>query len=121
CVDLRRASEQKLRLRAHQPERNDGMTWLERAGRGLGQQRCVEHEVLRADDRRAAITEESRDVAAGETAAHDERSAPPPAHGCHAAYAGSYAPSARRRARNRRSGSLSVSSSARRYAVAASA
>src|SRR5262245_39533763 len=50
------------------------MAGLERAGRGLRQERRVEHEVLRADDRRAAITEQSRDVAAGEAAADDERS-----------------------------------------------
>ena len=74
-VDRGRAAEQQLGARAHQPERDDDVARLERPGRGLGQDRREEHEVLEADDRRAAPAEQLGDVRAGEAAADDERAA----------------------------------------------
>ena len=62
-------------MRAHHAQRHDHVTRLERARRGLGQHRRVEHEVLLADDRRAALAEQACDVRAGEAAAEDERPA----------------------------------------------
>ena len=46
---------------------------LERPGRRLGEHRRIEHEVLGADDGRTVLAEEAGDVAAGETAAENER------------------------------------------------
>ncbi len=67
--------EKQLGMRTHHSQRHDHVTRLERARRGLGQHRRVEHEVLLADDRRAALAEQARDVGAREAAAEDERSA----------------------------------------------
>ena len=58
---------------AHDAERDDDVPRLERPGSGLRKERREEHEVLEADDRRAALTEETRDVRAGEASAEDER------------------------------------------------
>ena len=71
-VDLGHTAEHELGARAHLTERNDGVPRLERARGGLGKHRRVEHEVLRADDRRPVPAEQARDVAAGEAAAHHE-------------------------------------------------
>jgi len=60
---------------AHHPKRHDDVARLERARGRLGQHRRVEHEVLEADDRRAALAEQSRHVGAGEAAAEDEGAA----------------------------------------------
>ena len=72
-VDCSRAAEEQLRVRTHHPQRNDDVARLEGAGSRLRQHRRVEHEVLRRSDRRAALAEQARDVAAGEAAAEDER------------------------------------------------
>ena len=74
-VDRGHAAEQQLGVRAHLAQRHDDVPRLERPGRGLGKERRVEHEVLRADDRCAAAAEQSRDVAAGEAASGNEHSA----------------------------------------------
>ncbi len=74
-VDRRRAAEEQLRVRAHHPQGDDDVARLERPRGGLGQHRRVEHEVLGADDRRARPPEQPPDVAAGEAAPDDERSA----------------------------------------------
>ena len=71
-VDLGHTAEHQLGTRAHLTERDDGVPRLERARGGLGQHRRVEHEVLRADDRRPLLAEQARDVAAGEAAADHE-------------------------------------------------
>ena len=74
-VERRRASEQELGVRAHLPQRNDDVPRLERSRRRLREHRRVEHEVLGTDDRRAALAEQPRDVAAGEAAPEHERAA----------------------------------------------
>ena len=74
-VERREPTEEQLRVRAHDPQRHDDVARLERAGRGLGQHRRVEHEVLLADDRRSALAEQASDVRAGEAASEDERAA----------------------------------------------
>ena len=66
------AAEDELRVRAHDAQRHDAVARLERPGRGLGQERRVEHEVFLADDRGAAGPELARDVGAGEAAAEHE-------------------------------------------------
>ena len=68
-------AEDELRVRAHHPEGHDDVARLERPRRGLREDRGVEHEVLRADDRRAALAEQARHVAAGEPPAEDEGAA----------------------------------------------
>jgi hypothetical protein len=68
------AAENEVRVWAHDPERHDDMTRLERARGRLGQHRREEHEVLRADDRCAAAPEPARDVGAGKPTADDQRS-----------------------------------------------
>ena len=68
-VERREPSEEQLGVRAHHPQRHDDVAGLERARRGLGQHRRVEHEVLLADDRRAALAEQAGDVRTGEAAA----------------------------------------------------
>src|SRR5918999_6069837 len=73
--DAGRAAEDELGVRTHLPERDDDVSWLERAGRRLGQHRRVEHEVLRRDDRCASLLQEPRDVAAGKSAAENQRAA----------------------------------------------
>ncbi len=78
-------AEDQLGVRAHHPQRDDDMARLERSRRGLGQERRVEHEVLAADDRGAALAEQPRDVAAGEPAADDESAAACLAWWAHAA------------------------------------
>ena len=45
-------------MRAHQPQRHDDVARLERARGRLRQERREEHEVLEADDRRAALAEQ---------------------------------------------------------------
>ena len=62
-------------MRAHLPQRHDDVPRLERAGRRLGQERRVEHEVVGVDDRGAALPEQPRDVRAGEATADDEGAA----------------------------------------------
>ena len=57
------------------PQWHDDVPRLERARGGLRQERGEEHEVLGADDRRAARPEAARDVRAGEPAAGDQRPA----------------------------------------------
>ena len=63
--------KQQVRVRAHQPHRDDRMAWLHRTRRGLRQQRRVEHVVARVDQRHVdllmALTQVASDVAAGET------------------------------------------------------
>ena len=71
-VDGGRAPEQQLRVRAHRPERDDRVARLQRPRCGLRQQRRVEHEVLRRDDRRPALAEQACDVGPGEAASEDE-------------------------------------------------
>ena len=71
-IEALRPPEQELGVGAHHAQRDDGVPRLERARGGLGQQRRVEHEVLRADDRRPAAAQEARDVRAREAAAEDE-------------------------------------------------
>ena len=68
-------AQEEVRVRAHEPQRDDDVTWLERPRGCLREERCEEHEVLEADDRRAALSEEPRDVGAGEAASEDERPA----------------------------------------------
>jgi hypothetical protein len=69
-----RATEEQLRVRAHHPERNHDVAWLEGAGSCLGQHRRVQHEVLGRDDRRAVLAEEACHVTAREATAQHERS-----------------------------------------------
>ena len=59
-------------MRAHHSQRHDRVARLERSRRRLGQERRVQHEVLAADDRRAALAEQPRDIRPGETAAENE-------------------------------------------------
>jgi hypothetical protein len=68
-------TEKQLGVRAHLPKRDDDVARLQRPGRSLRQQRRVQHEVVRIDNRRAALAQQARDVRAGEAAAHDERAA----------------------------------------------
>ena len=74
-VERGEPSKEQLRVRAHHPQRHDDMARLERARSRLGEHRRVEHEVLEADDRRPALSEQPRDVRACEAAAEDERAA----------------------------------------------
>ena len=74
-VERRQLSEEQLRMGAHQAQRHHDMARLERARGRLRQERREEHEVLEADDRRAALAEEPCDVRAGEAAAEDEGAA----------------------------------------------
>ena len=74
-VELDGRAEQQVRVRAHAADRDQDVTRLDRAGRGLGEQRRVEHEVGRVDDRGARTPEAPGDVAAGEAAAEDEGAA----------------------------------------------
>jgi uncharacterized protein (TIGR00725 family) len=66
-------------MRAHHPERHDDVARLERPRRSFGQERGEEHEVLEADDRRAAAAEQTRDVRPREAASEDERATARPA------------------------------------------
>ena len=66
------AAEEKLGVRTHHPQRDDAVPRLERARRCLGQHRREEHEVVEADDRRAAVAEIARDVGAAEAASEDQ-------------------------------------------------
>ena len=70
-----RAAEDEVGARAHHAQGNDDVARLERPRRCFGEHRRVEHEVLQADDRRAALSEEPRDVRPREPAAEDERAA----------------------------------------------
>ncbi len=72
-VELVGVSEEQLRVRAHQPQWDHGVPRLERARGGLREERREEHEVLGADDGRAALPQEPCDVRAGEPAADDQR------------------------------------------------
>jgi uncharacterized protein (TIGR00725 family) len=69
------APQDEVGVRAHRPERDDDVTGLERSRGSLRQHRREEHEVLRADDRRAAAAEVASDVRAGEAAPCDQGSA----------------------------------------------
>ena len=75
AVVRRHVPEEQLRVRAHLPERHDHVPGFERAGRGLGQERRVQHEVLERDDGRASTLQETCDVATREPASEDERPA----------------------------------------------
>src|ERR687888_471426 len=81
-VDGEGAAAHDLRVRAHRPQRDDGVARLERAGGHLGQHGRVEHRAVGADDRRPALAEQAGDVGAAEAAAEDEGLVPG-----HAAYA----------------------------------
>ena len=72
-VHLRRTSQQELGVRTHLAQRDHDMARLERSRCSLRQHRRVEHEVLRRDDRRATLAEQTRDVASREPAAEHER------------------------------------------------
>jgi hypothetical protein len=74
-IESGHAAEDQLRVRAHLAQGHDAVPRLERPRRSLGQERGVEHEVLLAHDRRAAVAELARDVGAGEAAA-DHQDAP---------------------------------------------
>ncbi len=74
AIECRDVAEHELGVRAHLPERDHDVPWFERPGRGLGEERRVEHRALAGDDRRAAALQKPRDVASGEAAAEDERS-----------------------------------------------
>ena len=74
-IELLDGSDDQVGVRAHHPQRNHDAPRLDGAGRCLGQQRRVEHEVGRVDDRRAGLAEALRDVAAGKPAADDEHAA----------------------------------------------
>ena len=71
-VDPGHAADQQVGVGAHHAKRHDRVPRLERSRRRLGQKRRVEHEVLEADDRRAARAEQPRDVRAGEAPAEDQ-------------------------------------------------
>ena len=71
-IERGHAAEDQLRVRAHLAQGHDAVPRLERPRGGLGQERGVEHEVLLARDRRAAVAELARDVGAGEAAADHE-------------------------------------------------
>ena len=73
-VEGGRPSEEDLGVRAHHTERDGDVACFDGAGRHLGQDRCVEHGALGADDRRAALAEAACDVRAGEPATEDQRS-----------------------------------------------
>ena len=73
AIEGAHAPEDELGVWAHLPERHDDVARLERSRRGLGEERCVEHEVLARDDGCATAFQESSDVAAGEASAEDER------------------------------------------------
>jgi hypothetical protein len=62
-------------MRAHEAQRYDDVTGLEGSRGCLREERREEHEVLEADDRGAALSEETRDIRAGEPPAEDERPA----------------------------------------------
>ena len=74
-VDRGHAAEHELGVGAHLPERHDRVPRLERARGRLREHRRVEHEVLRADDRRAVLAEQPGDVAAREAAADHQHPA----------------------------------------------
>jgi cupin domain len=89
-------------MRTHLPKRHDRVPRLESAGCRFGQDRRVEHEVLRIDDRRAVALEQPRDVRAGEAAADNQRSSVGPALDHERPRIGGRAiPLARRRTRGR--------------------
>jgi hypothetical protein len=71
-IDRYRAAEQEIGVRRHRAQRHRDVAWLDAARGRLRQQRRVEHEVRRVDDRGAAAAEASRDVAAGKAAAQHE-------------------------------------------------
>jgi hypothetical protein len=74
-VERGQPAEEEVRVRAHEAQRHDDVARLQRPGGGLREERREKHEVLAADDRRAAVSEEPRDVGAGEPAAEHERPA----------------------------------------------
>jgi hypothetical protein len=82
-VQRRRGAEQQLGVPAHLAQGHDDVARLERARGRLGQHRRVEHEVLAADDRRAAAAEQTGDVAPRKSAADDENPAASSACRCH--------------------------------------
>jgi hypothetical protein len=74
-MDGRQPSNDELAVRAHHAQRDDDMPRLERPGRRFREERREEHEVLRADDGRAAAAEEPCDHRPGVPAAGDQRAA----------------------------------------------
>ena len=81
-VERHGAAAHELGVRAHRAQRDDRAARLERAGGDLRQHGRVEHRAVGADDGRAALAEQARDVGAAEAAAEDEGLVPG-----HAAYA----------------------------------
>ena len=86
-----RAAEHEVGVGAHGAQRHHDVARLDVAGGRLGQQRRVEHEVGRVDDRGAVAAELTSDVGAGETAAEHEHAAPrdASAEGCEGCCRGS--------------------------------
>ena len=74
-VERGHAAEHEVGVRAHLAKRDDDVARLERARRRFGQERRVQHRVLRRDDRRPALAEEACHIGAGEAAAEHERPA----------------------------------------------
>jgi hypothetical protein len=74
-VEADRLPEEEIRLAAHHAQRDDDVARLEGSRGGLREDRRIEHEVLAADDGRALLAEEPRDVGAGEAAAEDKGAA----------------------------------------------
>ena len=70
------AAQHEIGVGAHRAQRHGDVAGLDVARRRLGQQRRVEHEVGRVDDRGAAAAEPAGDVGAGEAAAEHEHAAP---------------------------------------------
>src|SRR5687768_11254782 len=74
-VERLQPAKEQLCMGTHEAQRHDDVTRLERARGCLRQEWREKHEVLEADDRRAALTEQPGDVRAGEAAAQDESAA----------------------------------------------
>ena len=64
---------EQLGLRAHLPQRHEGVPWLERSGRDLGEERCVEHRALAAHD--GGGGEQAGHACPAEPPAEDQRAA----------------------------------------------
>jgi hypothetical protein len=69
------AAEHEVCVPAHRSEGDDGVPRFKRPGCRFRQHRREEHEVLGADDRRAAPPESPCDVGTGKPAADDQRAA----------------------------------------------
>jgi hypothetical protein len=74
-VERDRRAEQQVGVGAHRAQRHGDVARLDAPAGRLRQQRRVEHEVRRVDDRRAAAAERARDVRAGVAASQDQRPA----------------------------------------------